>query len=572
MDEQIEGPVEPLLLNVVQDLALVRDRAGVVEVVKRAARQLTKADGVTFVLRDGDSCHYVDEDAVAPLWKGKRFPATSCISGWAMLHREVVVIEDIYSDDRIPHDAYRPTFVKSLAMVPVRSQDPIAAIGAYWATEHRATPRELQHLQVLADTTAVAIDNVQLFEALQQRAHESRRLLDQYKEEVAKREQIEEQLHRSQKLEAIGRLAGGVAHDFNNLLTVISGYAEIGAMDVEDSTSGAEAFEQIKLASERAAALTHQLLAFSRHQVLDPRVIQLNAVVRNMDKMIRRLIGTDIDVRTLLEPRLGNVLVDTGRVEQVLLNLVVNARDAMPSGGKLTIETANVELTSDASTRHGDVIPGRYVLVAVSDSGHGMDHDTAQRLFEPFFTTKPKGKGTGLGLSTVYGIVKQSGGHIGVYSEPGRGATFKVYLPRVDLPVEPTAAHARHLDPNLLKGKCVLLVEDEPTLLPLLQDRLLALGCDVLVAAHGEQALALSDKHVGAIDLVVTDLVMPGMSGAELGVQIAKQRPEARILYISGYTEAAAIHQGSMVPGMTYLQKPFTPSAFAAKLVEVLSR
>lgn len=404
-----------ILLKAVQDIPLARDVEGITRIVKLAARKLSGADGVTFVLKDNGQCYYVDEDAISPLWKGKRFPLTSCISGWAMLHREVVAIEDIYVDDRIPHDAYRPTFVQSLMMVPVRSEDPVAAIGAYWAHHHKATPREIQLLQTLADTTAVAIDNVQMIEELKFRAEESARLLEQFRQEVEKRKTVEEQLLQAQKMEAIGRLAGGIAHDFNNLLTVISGYSEMALKQDKENSRLQHQLTQISQASQRAADLTRQLLAFSRKQIRKPVILNLNTVVGQMDAMLRRLIGEDIDLFTDLRPNLDSVECDPGQVEQIIMNLAVNARDAMPRGGNLTIETANIELDQNYADTHTDAHPGPHVMIAVTDTGTGMDAETKAKIFEPFFTTKEVGKGTGLGLATVYGIVKQSGGCIWVY-------------------------------------------------------------------------------------------------------------------------------------------------------------
>ncbi|HZC81182.1 MAG TPA: ATP-binding protein, partial [Nitrospiraceae bacterium] len=322
-------------------------------------------------------------------------------------------------------------------------------------------------------------------------------------------------------------------------------------------------------AGERASLLTRQLLAFSRKQVLQPRILDLNAVVANMDTMLHRVIGEDIDLLTILSPGLASVKTDPGQIEQVLMNLVVNARDAMPQGGRLTIETADVVLDTDYARKHVDVSPGRYVMLAVSDTGCGMDTATQEHIFEPFFTTKEQGKGTGLGLSTVYGIVKQSGGNIWVYSEPGRGTSFRIYLPRIEAAaevVEPDKAQEQ-----LLRGsETILLVEDEPGVRKLAKTILHTHGYTVLEAAQGKEAFRLSGQHTGTIHLMITDVVMPGMSGRELAERLKSARPSMKVLFMSGYTDKAMVHHGELDPCTAFLQKPFTPQALARKVREVL--
>ncbi|HWP34099.1 MAG TPA: PAS domain-containing protein, partial [Thermodesulfobacteriota bacterium] len=386
--------------------------------------------------------------------------------------------------------------------------------------------------------------------------------------DITRRVQLEEQLRQSQKMEAIGRLAGGIAHDFNNILTAITGYSELLLGRLEEGDPLRRHALEIHRAAERAASLTRQLLAFSRRQVLRPTVVDLNAVVSNMDGMLRRLIGEDIELRTLPAADLGWVRADTGQLEQAILNLAVNARDAMPQGGKLTIETANVELDEAYAQRHAPVVPGRYVLLAVSDTGCGMDPETRARIFEPFFTTKERGKGTGLGLATVYGIVKQSGGYIWVYSEPGHGSTFKIYLPRVEAapaPLPPPPAR-----PPAPGRETVLLVEDEDAVRTLARQVLEQHGYRVLEAAGAADALALVEWHRGSIDLLLTDVVMPGMSGRELAERFAAARGAVKVLYMSGYTDSAIVHHGILDPGTAFLQKPFSPAALAGKVRDVL--
>jgi PAS domain S-box-containing protein len=387
-------------------------------------------------------------------------------------------------------------------------------------------------------------------------------------EDITEHRQLENQLRQAQKMEAIGRLAGGVAHDFNNLLTAIFGYADLLRDELPEGSSARQDTEEIRKAAQRAAALTRQLLAFSRQQVLEPVVVNVNDLVEEFDKMLRRLIGEDIEFRVSLAPDLGNVRADPGQLQQVLMNLVVNARDAMPTGGKLLIETMNTDLTGEYAELHQPVVPGSYVMVAVSDTGIGMDADTLTRIFEPFFTTKEKGRGTGLGLSTVYGIVKQSGGYIWVYSEPGRGTTFKVYLPRVDAPARPVG---QPRGTRALAGtETILLAEDDEMLRPLSKVLLRKLGYTVLEAPNGEEALAAAERHHGPIHLLVADVVMPGASGRELARRLAESRPDTKVLYVSGYTDDAIVRHGMLEPGLNFLQKPFTPDALARKVREVL--
>ncbi len=381
---------------------------------------------------------------------------------------------------------------------------------------------------------------------------------------------LQEQLRQSQKMEAIGKLAGGVAHDFNNLLTVIHGYSELMLNSLDQESRLRQDVQEIINASERASSLTRQLLAFSRKQVLQPKVLDLNAHVSNMDKMLRRMIGEDVELVTLLTKDLGRIKADPGQIEQAILNLAVNAKDAMLSGGKLTIETANVKLDENYARSRIGVTPGDYVMLSMSDTGVGMAPETKERIFEPFFTTKEKGKGTGLGLSTVYGIVQQSGGNIWVYSEPGLGTTFKIYLPRIEEGTE-------SLRPAAISTKClqgsetILLVEDEEMVRKLACTVLEKNGYTVLEASNGDEALdVVQGRNGNPIHLVVTDVVMPGMSGRQLADRLVSLRPEIKILYMSGYTDDAIVHHGVLDPGIAYIQKPFTPDALASKVRDIL--
>jgi two-component system, cell cycle sensor histidine kinase and response regulator CckA len=389
--------------------------------------------------------------------------------------------------------------------------------------------------------------------------------------DVTERKELEDQLRQAQKMEAVGMLAGGIAHDFNNLLSIIIGYSDLTLRRLATVDPLRHNVEEIKRAGERAANLTRQLLAFSRKQVLQPKVLDLNEVVTEMERMLRRLIGEDIELRAALEPGLGSVKADPGQIEQVLLNLCVNARDAMPRGGKLTIGTEDVYLDEGYAAHHAAVKTGRYVMLAVSDTGTGMDEATQARVFEPFFTTKGQGKGTGLGLSTVYGIVKQSGGYIWVYSEVSRGTTFKVYLPRVDEGAQ-EYRQGRGAVEEHGGTETVLLVEDDELVRNLTRSILSDLGYRVLAVANASAALSVCEHTEGPIHLLLTDVVMPGMSGRELAERLARLRPETRVLFMSGYTDDAIVHHGVLDEGVNFIQKPFTPEALARKVREVLGR
>jgi two-component system, cell cycle sensor histidine kinase and response regulator CckA len=387
--------------------------------------------------------------------------------------------------------------------------------------------------------------------------------------DITERKQLEEQFRQAQKMEAVGRLAGGVAHDFNNLLTAILGSADLVLDGLGPGGAEREEVEEIRKAALRAADLTRQLLAFSRQQVFTPTVLSLNDVVANMNKLLRRLLGEDVELRTALAEDLASVKADPNQLEQVILNLAVNARDAMPGGGRLTIETQNIELDEAYARRHLAGQQGPHVLLAVSDTGVGMDAETQTRIFEPFFTTKETGKGTGLGLATVYGIVRQSGGSIFVYSEPGKGATFKVYLPRVTEAVAPVAPAPAA--PASVRGtETVLVVEDDATIRNIVRKVLTAQGYAVLTASDGHDAERVASAHAGAIDLLVTDVVMPGLNGRQVAERLVAKRKGLRVLYLSGYTDDAIVNHGVLDPGVAFLQKPFTPTVLARKVREVL--
>jgi PAS domain S-box-containing protein len=387
-------------------------------------------------------------------------------------------------------------------------------------------------------------------------------------EDVTERRHLEEQLVQSQKMEAIGTLAGGIAHDFNNLLTAIIGYSQLAGARLREGEPLYKEVEEIRKAGTRAADLTGQLLAFSRKQVLQPKLINVNLIVTNISNMIRRVIGEDIELVCSLASELRQITADPGRIEQVLMNLAVNARDAMPTGGKLLIETANTILDEDYARLHFEVTPGPHVMLAVSDTGCGMDAETVAHMFEPFFTTKDLGKGTGLGLSTVYGIVKQSGGDIGVDSEPGRGTTIKVYLPCA-------AADAKDEYEELHQvassgTETVLLVEDHLQVRILAAKVLRECGYEVLEASSGDEALSVASEYAGRIHLLLTDVVMPNMGGKELAEEIKRTRKDTKILFASGYTGDALLLKGVIETRAAFIQKPFTPDTLANKVRQVL--
>ena len=396
------------------------------------------------------------------------------------------------------------------------------------------------------------------------------------REEIAEGEAAEEALRESedrfrklQKMEAFGQLAGGVAHDFNNLLTIINSCSEVLLTCTLPAEKQQDFLREIRRAGERASSLTRQLLAFSRKQLLQPVELDLNGLILETEDMFRRLIGKNIDLATTLDPAGAWIKADPGQIDQVIINLVVNARDAMPTGGFLTIETQNVELDQDYARKHPESQPGNYVMLAVTDSGCGMDEVTRSKIFEPFFTTKEPGKGTGLGLATVQGIVKQSGGSIEVYSEVGRGTTFKVYLPRIEVPV----SSGKSLPgPSFIpRGtETILLAEDEPAVRAAVRLVLESSGYTVLEASSGEEAVQICQQHQGPIHLLMTDVVMPKMSGRQLAELVLALLPKIKVLYSSGYTDDAVVHHGVLEAGMAFLQKPFTPMVLARKVREVL--
>jgi nitrogen-specific signal transduction histidine kinase/ActR/RegA family two-component response regulator len=393
--------------------------------------------------------------------------------------------------------------------------------------------------------------------------------LNIYALEITQQKSLEAQLLQSQKMDAIGQLAGGVAHDFNNILTAIMGYADFLRMRMGVDNPLCREVGEINKAAQRAASLTQQLLAFSRRQVFQLKVLDLNALITGMQKMLQRLVNESIAMEVHLDPSLGRLLADATQLEQILLNLVINARDAMAQGGKLLIETSNVELDEGYARMHMSVKPGPYIQLVVSDTGIGMDEDIRRHLFEPFFTTKEQGKGTGLGLSMVFGIVKQSGGNIWDYSEPGAGTSFKIYFPRVYDSIENTALESTKED--LLRGsETILVVEDETMIREIIGITLVDRGFTVLAAQNGDEALRISEEHPGPIHLLLCDVILPGASGREVARMLAARRSDIRVIYMSGYTSNAIVHHGVLEKGVAFLQKPFSPGALLEKVRKVL--
>ncbi len=526
------------------------------------ARELCGSDLAQIALPDGDSKAMVARYSV-----GARDAAYLAVRmepgrgvGGQVLATGRPFRTDRYADDpRITKDYLpikQPEGVIASMAVPILIDERVEGL---LIVENRAdrpfTDRDEALLQRLADHAVVAIRNA--------------RLLDETKRAYENLSQTQAQLVQAQKMEAIGRLAGGIAHDFNNLLTVILGRSQMLLHQLDRGDPQRRPVKLIQQTAERAGALVQHLLAFSRKQVFQPKVLDLNAVVAGMDKLLRRLIGEDVELITVTEPDLGRVLADPAQLEQVILNLAVNARDAMPRGGRLVLKTANVELDAPAASRHPEARPGRYVLLEVTDTGIGMDAAIQARIFEPFFTTKEPGKGTGLGLATVFGIVRQSEGHTWVYSEPGKGSTFKVYLPRVDAATEGPGAETPSAE--ALRGtETILLVEDEVDLRDMAAEMLEARGYTVLKALSATEAPGLAAEHAGPIHLLLTDVVMPRVSGREVATRVTARHPETRVLYMSGYADEAISHHGLLTPGTALLSKPFTDDALARKVREVL--
>ena len=548
------------LLEASRQLSKIQPVESLLNAIAQACGHLLSSESVGFWLVDGD------ELVVTGTWGDAheimvtpRLHLGESLSGRVAVSGEALVVADLASDPRLL-PAHRETSCRlgyrGMLVVPVKIGERVAGVLSIRTKRDSGFSSEDVALALaFASQAAVALENSRLYQ-------ETRRAYDELST-------TQDQLTQARKMEAVGRLAGGVAHDFNNLLTVMIGRSQLLLRRLETQDSVRPELELIQEAAGQAAELTRQLLAFSRKQVLRPTVLDLNRAVANLGAMLKRLIGEDIVLVTELAPTLGCVKADPGQIQQVVMNLAANARDAMPRGGRLTIETANVDLDATYARRHAGVPPGPYVMLAVTDTGLGMAPETQAHIFEPFFTTKGPGQGTGLGLATVYGVVKQSDGHIWVYSEPGRGTTFKIYLPRVNATVTP-----EETDPNgapLSPGhETILLAEDAPAVRALARDVLQAQGYTVLEAQHGREALTIGEQHAGPIHLLLTDVVMPEMNGRELVERLAPIRPTTPILYMSGYTDNVVVHHGVLDRSAVFLEKPFTPAALVCKVRQVL--
>lgn len=495
---------------------------------------------------DIDADEFVKATEDQTFKRGEGFPGRIWESGLP------IWVTDIMTDSNFPRSAAAQARLHGAFGFPIRVGGEIEGVIEFFSRHVQESDEEL--LKMMAD---IGLKIGQFGERA--KAEEALR-------------QAEAQLRQSQKMEAIGRLAGGVAHDFNNLLTVIRGYSELILARIPQDDPSRRDMEEVRKAADRAAGLTRQLLAFSRRQIVSAKVIDVNAVIMNMDGMLRRLVGEDIiELWTDLDPQLWPIKADPGQIEQVVMNLAVNARDAMPTGGRLTIETRNVTIEQGTQAEKVILEEGSYVMLALKDSGHGMSEEVQSHLFEPFFTTKESGKGTGLGLSTVYGIVKQSGGMIAIESQLGQGTTCKIFFPRVTESGRTDEVVSRGASPQ--EGQeTILLVEDDPAVRGLVQETLRMNGYQVLVARHGIEALLVGARHLGSIHLLLTDVVMPQMSGPEVAQKLTALRPETKVLYVSGYPDHPVFKKGEVRLETNFLQKPFTPTVLAQKVREVLDR
>ncbi len=547
------GRIISSTLSIEEVYALFSEKVKTLLFYDRISINLISEDGSTLVNR----C--VEGDPVPGRNSGEAFPMAGSFTEAVIRSRKGLLIDGRDVNELAgKYPGLLPELqagFRSFLSVPLISRDqPIGGLHFRSKKYPLYSEKDLYLAESIANQVAGAIANAQLFS----------------KHERAEKEKasLQQQLHQSQKMEAIGKLAGGIAHDFNNLLTIINTNAQLTLLELRHWDPLKGKLESIQKAGERAANLTRQLLAFSRRQVVDMKVVDLNALLQELEKMLVRVIGEDIALSTVPAKDLGRVKADPGQLEQAILNLVINARDAMPTGGKLTIETANMELDKGYTQTHLDMEPGRYVMLSVSDTGVGMTPEVRERIFEPFFTTKEKGKGTGLGLSTVYGVVKQSGGYIWPYSEPGRGSTFKIYLPRVDEPLEKETG-------KIVKGvsggkETILVVEDEEEVRKLAVAILRKRGYRILEASNGGDAFLICEQGKEPIHLLLTDVVMPGLNGPELARRLKYFRPEMKVLFMSGYTDNMIYQQGELDASMSLVQKPFSVEGLARKVRDIL--
>ena len=548
------------LLAIGRELSRIQPVEPLLNRVAEACGRLFDAESAAFRLRDGEDLQVCGTWGTAQdLMPSPALKVGESLTGIVAATGEPLIVDDPGNDPRlIPlhRERYRQAGIRAFLGVPVKVDERVVGVLTIRITRDGSfSADDVEIARAFAAQAAIALENSRLYEETQSALREL--------------SQTRDQLVQSQKMEAIGQLAGGVAHDFNNLLTVIIGRSQLFLARVAVGDPGRRDVEMVNRAAERAASLTRQLLAFSRKQVLKPEPLDLNALVGGLAPMLRRLIGEHIDLVIAPGGDLGQVMADPGQIEQVVMNLVVNARDAMPDGGTMRVQTEHAQLGATRAHLEGRIPPGDYVAVQVQDAGSGMDPATIARIFEPFFTTKEPGKGTGLGLSTVYGIVNQSGGHIGVDSAPGRGTTFTIYLPRTALPV-PSPARGRETVGMVGGSETILLVEDEDEVRQLARDVLESCGYTVLATGDPREALTIADRRGGEIDLLVTDMVMPTIRGSALAARLRRQLPALPLLYVSGYTDEMATPGGKIEPPAPLLQKPFTPPALARAVRDVL--
>jgi signal transduction histidine kinase/ActR/RegA family two-component response regulator len=547
------------LVEISGDLSRMQELDSLLGRIAEACGRLVNTDWAGFRLVDGEDLVIAGTVGHSDYMVTPRLRIGSSLAGTVAASGRPLLVRDPANDPRVlPEHAkeMRRFGARGFLGVPAKIGDRVVGVLSFQTKrEEGFSPEDMAIATAFASHAAITVENRRLL-------LESRRAYDELAE-------TQGQLEQAQKMDAIGRLAGGVAHDFNNLLTVILGRAEILLHQLKPENPMHRGIELIHRTAGRAADLTRQLLAFGRKQVLEPVVLDLSEVTTDLKDMLGRLIGEDIALLTTPTPGLGRVKADRGQIEQVVMNLAVNARDAMPQGGRLILETANVELDDEYVRRHVGARPGPHVMLAVTDTGSGIPREIQAHIFEPFFTTKEQGKGTGLGLATVYGIVKQSGGYIEVDSEPDQGTTFRIYLPRLDAAATTVDRGAR---PAAAAGgtEIILLVEDEEGVRELARDILRASGYTVLEARNGPEALLLCERHQGPIDLLLTDVVMPRMSGRELAERLGPLRPDLSVLYMSGYTDDAVIRHGALGAGTAFLQKPFTPAALVQRVRETL--
>ncbi|MBI4165217.1 MAG: response regulator [Acidobacteria bacterium] len=556
------------LYRIAENLNRCSSQKEILETVLKGALELPGVQAGWIFLPEGEKMvRRAASRGLPPSLEAAMAREGDCLCLRRLLSGELASGTNVVECERLQKAAADAGGLRFHASVPLWRESQVVGIMNLAGTDQQLFGEDdLNVMDGIGHQIAPALERTELLERLEARVEERAAAL---KAEIAERESLEKQLVQAQKMEAIGRLAGGVAHDFNNLLTIITGYSDLLLNEMPSGSLFRGHIEEVKKAADRAAALTRQLLAFGRRQVLAPLVVNLNDIVANVDKMLRRLIGEDIDLVTKLDPALSHTKVDPGQVEQVIMNLAVNSRDAMPEGGKITIVTANAELDANYARRHAMAAPGRFVMLAVSDTGCGMDAETQSHIFEPFFTTKETGKGTGLGLATVYGIVKQIGGDIWVYSELGRGTTFKIYFPQVE-EAERAVQPPKVVSASQRGSETIIVVEDEEPVRSLVRRVLESKGYAVLTASTAEEATRICEQQEGKISLLLTDVVMPGMSGRKLAQHLGFSRPEMKILYMSGYTDNAIVHHGVLDPGTAFLQKPFTPDAILRKVREVL--